>query len=62
MDIQTILAELESLGSERLKKNYIGQGAHEPLFGVATGAMKPPGIQAQICALLMARSQLPVSV
>lgn len=41
MDIQTILAELESLGSERLKKNYIGQGAHEPLFGVATGAMKP---------------------
>lgn len=41
MDVQTILAELESLASERLKKNYIGQGAHEPLFGVAIGSMKP---------------------
>lgn len=41
MDVQTILAELKSLSSERLKKNYIGQGAHEPLFGVAIGSMKP---------------------
>lgn len=41
MDVQTILAELEALASERLKKNYIGQGAHEPLFGVAIGSMKP---------------------
>ncbi|NCC77580.1 MAG: DNA alkylation repair protein, partial [Clostridia bacterium] len=41
MDVQIILAELEALASERLKKNYIGQGAHEPLFGVAIGSMKP---------------------
>ncbi|WP_101908653.1 DNA alkylation repair protein [Marasmitruncus massiliensis] len=41
MDVQTILKELESLGTERTKKVYMQQGAHEPLFGVATGAMKP---------------------
>ncbi|MBU3811371.1 MAG: DNA alkylation repair protein [Candidatus Niameybacter stercoravium] len=41
MDIQTILQELELLGTERTKKTYIRNGAHEPLFGVATGAMKP---------------------
>ncbi len=41
MDIHTILLGLESLGTERLKKIYLSQGAHEPLFGVATGAMKP---------------------
>ena len=41
MDAQTILQELESLGTERLKKIYMQQGAREPLFGVATGAMKP---------------------
>ncbi len=41
MDVQTILLELESLGSERTKKTYIQNGAHEPLWGVATGAMKP---------------------
>ena len=41
MDIQTILQELELLSTERTKKNYIRNGAHEPLFGVATGAMKP---------------------
>lgn len=41
MDIQTVLQELELLGSERTKKLYMQQGAHEPLFGVATGAMKP---------------------
>jgi hypothetical protein len=41
MDIQTVLQELESLGSERTKKAYMQQGAREPLFGVATGAMKP---------------------
>lgn len=39
--VAAVMAELEKLGTERLKKNYIGQGAHEPLFGVATGAMKP---------------------
>jgi len=35
------MQELESLGKERTKKIYISNGAHEPLFGVATGAMKP---------------------
>jgi 3-methyladenine DNA glycosylase AlkD len=41
MDLQTVMQELESLGKERTKKMYISNGAHEPLFGVATGAMKP---------------------
>jgi len=35
------MQELEALGKERTKKIYISNGAHEPLFGVATGAMKP---------------------
>ncbi|MBD1383106.1 DNA alkylation repair protein [Metabacillus arenae] len=41
MDFETVIQELESLGKERTKKMYISNGAHEPLFGVATGAMKP---------------------
>ena len=41
MDVQTVLQELEALGSERNKKIYMQHGAREPLFGVATGAMKP---------------------
>ena len=41
MDVQIVLQELQSLGTERTKKVYMQQGAHEPLFGVATGAMKP---------------------
>ncbi|MCH6269285.1 DNA alkylation repair protein [Neobacillus citreus] len=41
MDFETVMQELEALGKERLKKMYIGNGAHEPVFGVATGAMKP---------------------
>lgn len=41
MDAQAVLKELESLGTERTKKVYTQQGAREPLFGVATGAMKP---------------------
>jgi 3-methyladenine DNA glycosylase AlkD len=41
MDVQTVMQELESLGNERLKKMYMSNGAREPLFGVATGAMKP---------------------
>ncbi|MBA9028278.1 DNA alkylation repair protein [Peribacillus huizhouensis] len=41
MDFETVMRELESLGKERMKKMYISNGAHEPLFGVATGAMKP---------------------
>ncbi|MED1803088.1 DNA alkylation repair protein [Brevibacillus porteri] len=41
MDLETIMQELEALGKERTKKIYLSNGAHEPLFGVATGAMKP---------------------
>ncbi|WP_045516146.1 DNA alkylation repair protein [Neobacillus niacini] len=41
MDFEMVMQELEALGKERMKKMYIGNGAHEPLFGVATGAMKP---------------------
>jgi 3-methyladenine DNA glycosylase AlkD len=35
------MRNLEALGKERTKKMYISNGAHEPLFGVAMGAMKP---------------------
>lgn len=41
MDFLTVMQELEALGSDRTKKVYMSQGAQEPLFGVATGAMKP---------------------
>lgn len=41
MDFETVMQELEALGKERTKKMYMSNGAHEPLFGVATGAMKP---------------------
>ena len=39
MEIQSILDELQSIASERIKKYYVGQGAEEPVFGSATGAM-----------------------
>ena len=41
MNLEVVMQELEALGKERLKKMYISNGAHEPLFGVATGEMKP---------------------
>jgi hypothetical protein len=41
MNFEMVMQELEALGKERMKKMYIGNGAHEPVFGVATGAMKP---------------------
>jgi 3-methyladenine DNA glycosylase AlkD len=41
MDFETVIQELEALSNERLKKLYIGNGAQEPLFGAATGKMKP---------------------
>jgi hypothetical protein len=41
MDFELVMKELEALGKERIKKTYISNGALEPLFGVATGAMKP---------------------
>ncbi|MFJ8068486.1 DNA alkylation repair protein [Peribacillus sp. NPDC096447] len=40
MNLEMVMQELEALGKERTKKMYISNGAHEPLFGVATGAMK----------------------
>jgi 3-methyladenine DNA glycosylase AlkD len=41
MNLEMVMQELEALGKERMKKMYISNGAHEPLFGVATGDMKP---------------------
>ncbi|MGG3449645.1 DNA alkylation repair protein [Domibacillus aminovorans] len=41
MNLEMVMQELEALGKERTKKIYISNGAHEPLFGVTTGAMKP---------------------
>ncbi|MFS0821807.1 DNA alkylation repair protein [Bacillus sp. 1P02SD] len=41
MDFETVMQELEALSKERTKKIYISNGAKEPVFGVATGAMKP---------------------
>jgi len=41
MDFEMVMMELEALGKERTKKTYISNGAIDPLFGVATGAMKP---------------------
>ncbi|WP_178023598.1 DNA alkylation repair protein [uncultured Paenibacillus sp.] len=41
MNLETVMQELEAIGKERLKKMYLGNGAREPLFGVATGEMKP---------------------
>lgn len=41
MNAETVMQELEVIGKERLKKMYMSNGAHEPVFGVATGEMKP---------------------
>ncbi|AIQ51490.1 DNA alkylation repair protein [Paenibacillus sp. FSL R7-0331] len=41
MNAERVMQELEALGKERTKKMYCSNGAQEPLFGVATGAMKP---------------------
>lgn len=41
MNVEIVMQELEALGKERTKKIYESNGAHEPLFGVATGEMKP---------------------
>lgn len=40
MNFEMVMQELEALGKERTKKSYVSNGAHEPLFGVATGEMK----------------------
>jgi len=41
MNLEMVMQELEALGKERMKKMYLSNGAHEPLFGAGTGAMKP---------------------
>ncbi|CAM3904003.1 DNA alkylation repair protein [Cohnella lubricantis] len=41
MNLESLMQELEALGKDRLKKMYLSNGAREPLFGVATGEMKP---------------------
>jgi 3-methyladenine DNA glycosylase AlkD len=41
MNFEMVMQELEALSKERTKKIYMSNGAHEPLFGVATGQMKP---------------------
>ena len=41
MDLDSVMGELESLGTAHTKKSYESRGVREPLFGVATGAMKP---------------------
>lgn len=39
--LDSVMQELEALGTEHTKKSYLSRGVREPLFGVATGAMKP---------------------
>ena len=41
LDFDSVMRELESLGTAHTKKSYLSRGVREPLFGVATGAMKP---------------------
>ncbi|MFI2859009.1 DNA alkylation repair protein [Paenibacillus sp. JSM ZJ436] len=48
MELSTVMQELSSLGKERTRNIYLSQGAREPLFGVATGAMKPLAKQIKI--------------
>jgi 3-methyladenine DNA glycosylase AlkD len=41
MDCDSVMRELESLGTPHTRRSYVSRGVREPLFGVATGAMKP---------------------
>jgi len=41
LNLELTMQELEALGKDRTKKIYQSNGACEPLFGVATGQMKP---------------------
>jgi len=41
VDLDSVMQELEALGTAHTKKSYLSRGVKEPLFGVATGAMKP---------------------
>lgn len=40
-NFDSVMRELESLGTARTRKSYLSRGVREPLFGVATGALKP---------------------
>jgi len=48
MNVEAVMGQLEALGKERTKKIYLSNGAREPVFGVATGAMKPIAKQIKI--------------
>jgi 3-methyladenine DNA glycosylase AlkD len=41
LDFDSVMRELESLGTVHTRKSYLSRGVREPLFGVPTGAMKP---------------------
>src|SRR6201996_4520247 len=41
MNVQEIMAELESHGSESIKKILLKHGVKEPFFGVKVGDLKP---------------------
>lgn len=41
MNVQEVMQQLEQVATERTKKIYVSNGAKEPVFGVATSAMKP---------------------
>jgi 3-methyladenine DNA glycosylase AlkD len=41
MTVKQIMTELESMGSESIKKTLLRHGVREPLFGVKIGDMKP---------------------
>lgn len=41
MELNEIMDELKSLGTERTKKSYMRNGAQEPVFGVTISDMKP---------------------
>jgi len=43
MILKDVMVELENLATPRMKKYYQSQGAMEPLYGVASGALKPIG-------------------
>ncbi len=40
-DLDSVMRELEALGTAHTRKSYLSRGVREPLFGVPTGAMKP---------------------
>lgn len=48
MQFEEVMQQLEALGKERTKKIYMSNGAQEPVFGVASGAMKPMSKQIKI--------------